>query len=102
MCRRRVQNTASVGQAGALAWDFDRRPVYRNRERVKPKAKGHCSRHLDWLRMSTCPAAIGPSDRWHRGPADREMPAVAATAHPIHATHQGMWGVALAFARDKS
>src|SRR5438034_4162086 len=93
---------ATVGPAAELAWDFDRRAVYRSTERLKPKAKGHCSRHPDWLRMPTCPAAIGPSDRWRRGRADREMPAVAAIAHPIHATRQGKWAVTLAVARDKS
>src|SRR5947207_16000488 len=92
----------SVALAAALAWDFDRPPVYRNRERLKPKAKGHCSRRPDWLRMPTCLAAIGPSDRWHRGRADREMPAVAAAAHPIPATRQGKWAVTLAVATDKS
>src|SRR5437660_8252212 len=92
----------SVALAAELAWDFDRQPVYRNRERLKPKAKGHCSRHPDWLRMPTCRAAIGPSDRWRRERGDREMPAVAATAHPIHATRQGRWGLVLAVATDKS
>src|SRR5437879_1195679 len=92
----------SVALAAALAWDFDRRPVYRNTERLKPRAKGHCSRHPDWLRMPTCPAAIGPSDRLRRGRADREMPAVAATAHPIPATRQEKWAVTLEVETDRS